>query len=72
MLFRSKTFNGDSKLSTVNIRSASSLNGIGKGAFGGIAPRATFRIHGTKKEFEKVKKLILSSGVGKKVKFKRV
>ena len=66
----SKVFEGDGKLKTITIRSAKSLEKIGKNAFRGISSTAVFEISGTKKEFERVKKLIKSSGVGKKAKFK--
>ena len=65
------TFNGDSKLKTITIQSKV-ITKIGKKAFNGIASDAVFRIAGTKKQFNAVKKMIQRSGVGKKVKFKRL
>lgn len=48
------------------------LNSIGKNAFSGISTNAVIYITGDKKWFRKVKKMILTAGVTKGVRFKRV
>lgn len=68
---REGAFSGDSKLKTVNI--TDSVQTIEPGAFEGIKKKAVFLIEASsKKEYKRMVKLIKESGVGKKVKFKRV
>ena len=64
-------FRDDVNLRTIRIR-AKRLKHVGKNAFRGIHPKACFYIKGNKKQFKRVKKLIMKSGVGKNIKFIRV
>ena len=66
-----KAFDGDAKLKTITIQSAK-LTKVGKKAFDGIAAKATIRIKGSKKQFNATVAMIQKSGIGKKVRFKRI
>ena len=68
---RKMPFDGNSKVKTIKII-AGNLKKVGKYAFRNINNKAVFKIKGTKKQFEKVKKLIKASkGLPKGVKFRR-
>ncbi|MBQ7200649.1 MAG: hypothetical protein IJS24_04670, partial [Eubacterium sp.] len=51
---------------------APDITKIAKGAFSGIAKKATIGVKAGKKDFNRIQKLIKNSGIGKGVKIKRV
>ena len=64
-------FRNQKKLKVINI-TAAKLKTIGKYAFKGIDKNAVFKITGTDKDFERVKNLIIKSGVSSTVTFKQI
>lgn len=63
-------FKGGNKLKTIVING--NLKSVEKNAFAEINPKAVFNIKGSKKNYNKMVKLIKKSGVPKTVKFKNV
>lgn len=63
-------FKNASKLKTITIEG--NLKSVGKNAFSGINKKAVFKIKASKKNYDKIVKLIKKSGVPKTVKFKRI
>lgn len=61
-------FKGNRKIKTVNI-SAKNLKSIETGAFSKLSSKVRFVIKGSSEDCERVKKLILDSGVSKKARF---
>ncbi len=59
------------KLKTIII-SSGNIKEIGKDAFSGIYKKATIKIKTTKTKYKAVVALIQASGVGEKVKIKRI
>ncbi|MBO4504896.1 MAG: InlB B-repeat-containing protein [Lachnospiraceae bacterium] len=66
----SKAFFGAENLSRIFIYGK--LEKVGKGAFKGIAEDAVIKIKADKETYKQLVELIKASGVGKKVKFKRI
>ncbi|MBO4921145.1 MAG: leucine-rich repeat protein [Lachnospiraceae bacterium] len=64
-------FRNQKKLKVINI-TASKLKKVGKYAFKGIDKNAVFKITGSDKDFERVKNLIIKSGVSSTVTFKQI
>ena len=64
-------FRNQKKLKVINITSAK-LKTVGKNAFKGIDKNAVFKITGSTKDFERVKKLIIKSGVSSTVTFEHI
>ena len=63
-------FKNASKLKTIKIEG--NVKKVGKAAFSGINKKAVFKIKASKKNYDKIVKLIKKSGVPKTVTFKRV
>lgn len=63
------TFKSCKKLKTITIKG--NITKVGKGAFSSIKKKATIKIKASKKNFNKIKKLIKKSGA-KNVKYKRI
>ena len=64
-------FKSMKKLKTITINSGN-IKEIGTGAFNGIYKKATIKVKASKSKYKAVVELIKASGIGEKVKFKRV
>ena len=64
-------FRNQKKLKVINI-TAAKLKTVGKYAFKGIDKNAVFKITGGAKDYERVKKLIIKSGVSSTVTFEHI